>query len=97
MADNINLLTATAQELTQLLHSGSIDSQQLVEAYLSHVERHDDYLHAMIAVAPKRLLLAQAKILDEERVAGKTRSPIHGLPIILKVRSYLRRSIIAGH
>jgi amidase len=86
MADNLDLLIATTDTLVQLLQSGAIDSKRLVNGCLSQIEKHDNYLHAMIAVAPKKLLLEQADILDQERAVGKSRSRIHGIPIIVKVR-----------
>lgn len=87
MTDCFSVLTSTADELHHLLQSGSITSKQLVNAYVSQIEKYDDYLHAVIAVAPKGLLLQRAEALDHERDAGKARSRIHGIPILLKVRS----------
>jgi amidase len=44
-------------------------------------------LRAIIAEAPETRVLEFAQKLDEERAAGKLRSPLHGTPIIVKVRN----------
>lgn len=83
--ERLNLLTATASELSQLLDSGSLTSVDLVHAYLKQISEHDGYLKAVISVASLKLLLARAELLDKERGTGKARSRIHGIPILLKV------------
>jgi amidase len=92
--NSLNLLTVTADELSRLLQFGSIDSKQIVDACLSQIDKHDDYLRAVISVAPKELLLKQAEVLDQERAEGKIRSRIHGIPILLKVRFYPGMTIV---
>ena len=83
-----DVLTVNATELHILLESGTISSVDIVELYLSQIERHNYAglgLNAMISTAPRRLLLHRARELDQERTAGRTRGPLHGLPIIVKV------------
>jgi amidase len=41
-------------------------------------------LRAIIETAPVDNVLAIAQKLDEERAAGKVRSPLHGVPIAVK-------------
>ncbi|RFU74341.1 amidase family [Trichoderma arundinaceum] len=84
MSHNFNVLTATADELQHLLSSGSIDSKHLVKVYLSQIKRHNDYLKAVVSTAPEALLLERAGMLDDERKNGKLRSPLHGIPILIK-------------
>lgn len=87
MADapvNFNPLTTTAIDLQQLLDQNKISSVQIAERYLAQVSRHDPKLHAFISLAPRDKLLRAAASLDEERLRGKTRSPLHGIPIVLK-------------
>jgi amidase len=79
-----NLLTTTAVDLRRLLEAGEITSVQIVLDYLSQVERHDPKLHTFISVAHKNLLLSVAADRDEERRQGRTRGPLHGIPIVLK-------------
>lgn len=77
--------TADLKLLQRQLGDGSLQSIDLVEAYLAQIHKHDDYLHAMVSIAPQDGLIARAKILDQERKNGQVRGPLHGIPIILKV------------
>ncbi|TGO31342.1 hypothetical protein BPAE_0001g02420 [Botrytis paeoniae] len=82
-----NVLTATASDLRQLLQGGKVSSVQLVDLYLSQIERHNHRglkLNAMISTAPKKILLNIAKSLDDERAAGYIRGPLHGSPVTAK-------------
>ncbi|EED21632.1 glutamyl-tRNA(gln) amidotransferase subunit A, putative [Talaromyces stipitatus ATCC 10500] len=82
---SFDALTISARQLISLLHDGILNSVQLVERYLEQIERHEAYLHALISVAPKESLRAIAAKLDEEHAKGRLRSPLHGIPIIIKV------------
>ncbi|KAK2737896.1 hypothetical protein FQN57_007347 [Myotisia sp. PD_48] len=79
-----SLLTTDAKYLAELLSKGSLTSEQLIESCLEQISTHDGYLRAMISVPPKEALYTIAATLDGERKAGKARSPLHGIPIILK-------------
>lgn len=57
-------------------------SEQATQAYLAQIKAKNDLLRAVIAVNPAALSDARAR--DAERKAGKVRSAIHGLPILLK-------------
>ena len=82
---HINVLTADIKSLQMLLGAHKTTSQYLVELYLGQINKHDNYLHAMIQTAPRDQLLSKAKELDEERKSGKSRGPLHGIPILIKV------------
>lgn len=84
---SINVLTATAQELQQRLSDGLVTSLDLVQLYLTQIEKHNHQglkLHAVISTAPPNLLTQQAKRLDSERASGHVRSSLHGIPILVK-------------
>lgn len=88
-----NLLTATAADLSRLLAEKKITAVELVELYLQQITLHNHQgmkLHAVISTAPRPALIEYAKQLDEELGAGKFRSPLHGIPIIVKVRGNIR-------
>lgn len=83
-----SMLNVTARDLQQLLGNGSLTSEMLLNLCLHQIESFDQkgpHLRAMINVAPREKLLAQARLLDSERQAGKIRGPLHGIPIVLKV------------
>ncbi|KAK4182338.1 amidase signature domain-containing protein [Podospora australis] len=84
--DQLDLLTATIADLQRLLSATEhrVISKHLVDAYLAQINRHDDYLRAVINVAPVDILYRRAELLDAEREHGKVRGPLHGIPITLK-------------
>ncbi len=81
----LNVLTATAADLRKAYEDGSLTSQGAVVEYLNQISAHKGYLHAVIATAPKEILLEHAKLLDKERADGKVGGPLHGVPVIVKV------------
>ena len=87
MIDPIDVLTTTAAQLREKLDSATVTSANLVQLYLDQIHRHNHHglkLNAMISIAPTNLLLERAAILDRERAMGRTRGPLHGIPIIIK-------------
>ena len=85
-----DVLTATATQLQKHLATGALTSVQVVTEYLSQIEQHNHAgakLNAMITVAPKELALKRAEDLDRERRDGRTKGPLHGVPVIIKVRT----------
>lgn len=87
-APKVDLLRATATDLQQLMHDGKLTSVGLVNQILDQIEAHNEAgleIRAMLAVAPRELLIERANSLDEERAGGSTRGPLHGIPIIVKV------------
>ncbi|ETS78057.1 hypothetical protein PFICI_10119 [Pestalotiopsis fici W106-1] len=77
-------LTTDAVDLQLMLESNKITSVQIIEQCLQQIERHEAVLNALISVAPRETLLHIAAALDDERRAGHIRSPLHGIPIVLK-------------
>ncbi|KAJ5151221.1 uncharacterized protein N7482_010473 [Penicillium canariense] len=84
MAKPLNLLAATASDLQAGLTAGTYNSSQLVDLYLEQIARHNTSLKAVIETAPVTVLQRQASELDQERILGKLRGPLHGIPILLK-------------
>ncbi len=82
----LDLLTVTAKTLQSFLRDGKLTTVDLVNMHLEMIQKHDRYLKAMLSIAPKQKLLKVAKILDKERSEGKLRGPLHGIPIVVKVR-----------
>jgi amidase len=83
-------LTATASSLQYMLENKNLTSVQIIDTYLQQIDKFNHKgpcLNALISVAPRDILISTAESLDEERRNGKVRSPLHGIPIILKVTS----------
>ena len=85
----IDILTLTASDARALLDAKRIMSTQLVQVCLDQIQRHNKAglkLNAVLLTAPQEDLMRKASVLDDERARGHVRSPLHGLPILLKVR-----------
>lgn len=80
----IDILSATAADLRDLLQARQASSVQLVKAYLSQIARHDAALNALICLAPEQDVIASAASLDKERLEGRARSQLHGIPVVVK-------------
>ncbi len=79
------IIDKNAETLAQEMSSGRTTSEAIVKAYLSRIAAIDDAgprINAVIATTPDAA--AQARALDAERKAGKTRGPLHGIPILIK-------------
>jgi len=75
----------TISSLRKKLNSGEYTSQQLVELYLKRIESVDlngAKLNSIIEINPDAIAIAAA--MDKELKAGKIRSPLHGIPVLIK-------------
>lgn len=82
-ADNFE--EATIAELHDQMQRGELTSEQLVSWYLERiagVDRNGPGLNAIIEINPDALTTARA--LDEEWQRSGPRSPLHGIPVVLK-------------
>jgi amidase len=81
----IDLDSATIADLNAAFDSGSLTSEKLVQMCLARIQAFDHQgpgLNAVMALNPKALETARA--LDAERKAKGARSPLHGVPVVLK-------------
>ena len=70
-------------ELKALLDCGQLSSFELTNSLLDRIERAEPQLHSFVAVyADEARALARAA--DAARTARLPRSPLHGLPVVLK-------------
>ncbi len=73
----------TIPELQFLMESGELTSVDLVVYYLKRIQYYDvDKLNSVLELNPEALEIAQG--LDNERAARDVRSPMHGIPVLLK-------------
>lgn len=78
-------LEATIAQLQANMTAGRLTARRLAAAYLERIEsidRRGPRLRSVIEVNPDALAIAAE--LDRERKAGRTRGPLHGIPILLK-------------
>ncbi len=76
------LTETTISELQTKMSSGEMSAKEITVAYIKHIENLDKDLNSIIAKNPNALEIAEK--LDAERKAGKIRSPMHGIPVLLK-------------
>ncbi len=78
----IDVEEMTVMEMQKAMKSGKVTSKQLVEAYLRRIKEIDGKLNAIIEINPDAIAIAEA--MDKERAAGKVRSKMHGIPVVIK-------------
>jgi aspartyl-tRNA(Asn)/glutamyl-tRNA(Gln) amidotransferase subunit A len=78
-----DLTALSVEELATLLAERRISSVELTDACLDRIARHNDALHAFIAVYAEEARAA-AKAADLARGAGYALGPLHGIPFGLK-------------
>jgi amidase len=72
-------------EIQAAMTAGRLDAESLVQMYLARIQaidRNGPTLRSVQEINPDALPIARA--LDEERKAGRSRGPLHGVPILLK-------------
>lgn len=69
-------------EISDALDKGIITSEQLVNMYLERIEAYDEQFNSINQLNENAL--EDAKKLDKERLEGKVRSKLHGVPILVK-------------
>jgi amidase len=75
----------TVKNLIQNLTSGSITSEQIILQYLEKIATIDQGNPKYNSIREVNIhALAEAKRLDLERQSGNIRSPLHGIPVVLK-------------
>ncbi|KAL4865492.1 hypothetical protein BDV12DRAFT_174622 [Aspergillus spectabilis] len=77
-----SLLDATQTELQTGLRLGCFTSVDLVIAYTRRIHEVNSKLNPVLEINPEAINIAQQ--LDLERRQGRTRGPMHGLPILVK-------------
>jgi len=75
----------TISELQEKMESGELTAHQIANLYLQRiaaVDKEGPYVNSIIELNPDALEIADD--LDAERKAGKMRSAMHGVPVLLK-------------
>src|SRR5207245_2566856 len=84
-AKDIDLDAATIADLNAAFNAGTLTSEKLVQLCIARIQAYDregPSLHAVVTLNPKAIETARA--LDAERKAKGPRSPLHGIPVVLK-------------
>ena len=84
-AKTIDFDALTIADINRAFDSGALTSEQLVQLCLARIKAYDRQgpsLRAVLTLNPRALDTARA--LDAERKAKGSRSPLHGIPVVLK-------------
>jgi len=83
--EEIDLSSASISQLNAAIDAGALNSEKLVGLYLARIEAYDKQgpsLNAVLTLNPNAL--ERARELDLERASNGRRSPLHGIPIVIK-------------
>ncbi|HNS17079.1 MAG TPA: amidase [Bacteroidales bacterium] len=75
----------TIDQLQEKMASGELSSEEITKKYLSRIAEIDQAgptLRSVLETNPDALEIARE--MDRERKAGKTRGPLHGIPVMIK-------------
>jgi len=75
----------TISELQSMMATGELTARRLTELYLEQIntiDRNGPQLNSVIEINPDACTIASS--LDYERCRGKTRGPLHGVPVLIK-------------
>src|SRR6188768_1413128 len=81
----VDLDQATIADVNAAFAKGTLTSEQLVQMFLARIDAYDrkgPALRAVLTINPKAIETARA--MDAERKTKGPRSPLHGVPIVLK-------------
>ncbi|EJT77379.1 glutamyl-tRNA(Gln) amidotransferase subunit A [Gaeumannomyces tritici R3-111a-1] len=76
------LIDATLDDLARGLEEGLFTSVDLVMAYTGRIGEANARFRAVTELNPDAIAVAAE--LDAERAAGRTRGPLHGVPVLIK-------------
>jgi amidase len=84
-AKTIDLDSATIADIDAAFKAGTLTAERLVQLCLARIRNYDregPSLHAVMILNPNAI--ETARELDAERKAKGPRSPLHGIPVVLK-------------
>ena len=84
-SETFELTKASIADINAAFDAGALSSEKLVSLYLKRIEAYDEkgpQINAVLALNGKALQTARA--LDAERKSKGPRSPLHGIPVIVK-------------
>jgi len=83
MSQDTTLSALTANEAARRIRDGEITSQELVQSCLDRIEAVEDSIGAWTHL-DREYALAQAKTAQDQRQAGESLGPLHGVPVGVK-------------
>ena len=84
-AAQIDLASASINDINTAFEAGTLNSEKLVQMYLNRIEAYNKKgpaINAVLLLNPNAM--EQARLLDAERIEKGPRSPMHGIPVVVK-------------
>ena len=85
-----DITSLSAVDLSRVIREKHASCVEVMQAYLSRIEKHNSVYNAIVSLQPEQDLLRQAKEADDELAAGRYRGWMHGMPHAVKDRLLLR-------
>ncbi|KAL8837927.1 MAG: hypothetical protein Q9176_005403 [Flavoplaca citrina] len=82
LCNGVVIEEATIDQLQRYMAEGKLSSVQLTTCYLNRVFQVERYINPILQLNPDALHIARKT--DTERAAGHVRSPLHGIPFVIK-------------
>ncbi len=79
----MDLTRSTAVALLREMNAGAVSAEEVTQAHLDRIERHEGQVHAFLYRDAEQAL-DQARAVDRQRAAGQPLGALAGVPIALK-------------
>ena len=86
--DHLEICYLSAGQLSALIQRQEVSPVEVVQAHLSRIGALEPVLNSFITLLPDQAL-ADAKIAEQEIHAGRSKGPLHGIPLALKDLYYV--------
>jgi len=81
-AQDIDVVELTVEDIQAGYAAGDFTAVELTQAFLDRIAQYESYYNAFISMNPDALAIAMA--LDVEYAGTGPRSPLHGVPVVIK-------------
>ena len=81
--DPLEICYMSAAELSPLIQNKELSPVEVVQAHLDRIQETEPVLNSFITLLPEEALAA-AKRAETDIQAGRSRGPLHGIPVALK-------------
>jgi aspartyl-tRNA(Asn)/glutamyl-tRNA(Gln) amidotransferase subunit A len=81
--DPLEICYMSAGELSPLIQSKELSPVEVIKAHLDRIEETEPVLNSFITLLPEEAMAA-ARRAEADIQAGKSRGPLHGIPVALK-------------